>query len=155
MQRSIWCVVPETRIFVAIVTQITQIFCSILSNRDVEDVIGHIKIHTSFSTFASRAVTANRQLDLSALRVKTLRQPKASPLFPSVVEVVFSKGAKLDVAFIGEINKLQLEVVPVVEGEGIGIDLLVEGQPLQRTFVVEFSRLVQPEPLELPHVGEL
>lgn len=71
------------------------------------------------------------------------------------MQVVFGEGPKLDVAFVSEINKLQLEVVPVVEGEGVGIDLLVEGQQLQRTFIVELTRLVQSEPPELSHVGKL
>ena len=68
------------------------------------------------------------------------------------MKMIFGKGPKLNVAFVCEINKLQLEVIPIVKGKSIRIDLLIEGQQLQMTLILELARLVQSELLELSHV---
>lgn len=67
--------------------------------------------------------------------------------------MVLSEGLELDVALIGEINKVQFKVIPVIEGEGIAVDLLVETQPIQRTLVLELTRSWDAVILELSLMG--
>jgi hypothetical protein len=67
--------------------------------------------------------------------------------------MILSEGLELNVALVGEINKLEFEVVPVVEGEGVGVDLLVERQPLQGALVLELTRSRNAVVFELSLMG--
>lgn len=70
------------------------------------------------------------QFDSSSFGIETVIKFEANSFLPSIVEMVLSEGPKLDIALIGEIHKLQLEVIPIVEGKNIRIDLFIEGQPV-------------------------
>lgn len=108
-------------------SEIGQILSSVLPDRECHHTIRDIEIHPLLVTFAPSAIFAiERHFDFASLRVEALVKLEAHSFLPSIEEVVFGEGPKLDVALIGQINKLEFEVVPVVEGEGVGVDLLIE-----------------------------
>ena len=129
IQSFIRSVIPKSRILVAIMAIVTQVLHCILANCKVHDIARYIEIHALLSALTSSTVLMRGvgQLNPTSLGVETLVQLEADSLLPSVVEMVLGEWPKLDIALIGEIHKLQFEVVPIVEGEDIGVDLFIEG----------------------------
>lgn len=56
--------------------------------------------------------------------------------------MVLSKGFELNEALISEVNKIDFEMVPVVESEDIGIDFLIEGDPIKQAVEANLLCLV-------------
>lgn len=103
----IWGVIPKSGIFVTVVLDIGQILNSVLSDRECHHIIGDIEIHSFFFALASSAILAIEwDLNFPSLWVETLIELKADTFLPSIEEVIFCESSELDVALIGEINKL-------------------------------------------------
>lgn len=59
--------------------------------------------------------------------------------------MIFSEGSKLDKTFVGEINKLEFKVIPVVEGEGISVNFFIERQPVKQALMFKVAVLFNPK----------
>lgn len=113
-------------------TIITQVLHSVLPDSKVHDVTRDIEVHALLSAFTASTVFMRwvGKLNSPSFGIETLIKFEANSLLPPIVKMVLSEGPKLNVALIGEIHELQLEVVPIVEGKHILIDLLIERQPI-------------------------
>lgn len=47
------------------------------------------------------------------------------------MKVIFREGFELEIAIIAEIDELKFEMIPVVEGKVVRVDLLIESQPFK------------------------
>lgn len=118
-------VVPESSVLVTIVHGSRHIFDGMLSGCEVEIVVGDVEIQSSLLTATVGAVAS----DFSTLRIETFIQAEAYSLDPSIMQLIIDPHFELDVTVVGEVDELDLEEVPVVKSEVIGVYLLVEVQP--------------------------
>lgn len=110
-------------------TVVTQILHGVLPNCKVHYIASYVEVHALLTAFTPCAVFVSRigQFYSAPFGVEAFIKLEANSLLPSIVEVLLSEGPKLDIALIREIDKLKLEVIPVVEGKDICVDLFIEG----------------------------
>jgi hypothetical protein len=134
--------------------QIAHVLHSVLPNSKIQHAIGDVKVHSLFITLAASTVHTLLvgNFNPSAPGIEALIKFKADSFFDTVMQVILSEGPKLNVAFVGEIDKLEFEVVPVVEGECIGVNLFIEGQPVQQAVMLELPRFFNPKLIEFSQV---
>ena len=124
-------VVPEPAVLVAVVPRPRRVPDGLLPGCQVEGVGPDVEVHAPLPRAASAALLALGP-DRPPVRVKAFVEVEARPHDPPVVELVLDEDLELDIAVVAEIHEGDLEKVPVVEGEEVGVDLLVEVEPPQR-----------------------
>jgi hypothetical protein len=73
IQSFIGGVIPKAGVFIAIVSEISQVLDCVLPDGDVHDIIGDIKVHTTFLALASSAILAiEGDFDPAALGIEAL-----------------------------------------------------------------------------------
>ena len=106
-----------------------------LADCEVEHLVLDIEVHAFFVAAACAFATVLSCFFLhsdSSAWIERLIKFEADSLSPSIMEVVLHKDLEGDEAVVAEIGELDFEEVPVVEGEVVGIDFFVEGQPGER-----------------------
>ena len=98
-----------------------------LSGGEIEGVADYIEIHSflSASVTAFGAVGSNG----SSFGIETLVKGETCTVNPSVMKLILNKYSKFDVAIVAEIDKGDLEEVPVVESEIVGVYFFIEVEP--------------------------
>ena len=120
----VWSVVPKSSILISIMSESWQILDSLLSRCEIESVALDIEIHASFVTSMTAfwAVSSNS----SSFWVETLVKVESCPVNPSVVKLILDKYSELNVAIVAEVDKWNLEEVPVIESKVVCVYFFVK-----------------------------
>ena len=122
-------VVPKSTILVTVMHGSRHIFEGVLSGGEVEDIVGYVKIESFFLATTALAIIVS---DVSTFRIKTVIKAEPNSLDPSVMQLIIDPYFELDVTVVCQIHKLDLEEIPVIKGEVVGVYFFVKVEPRQR-----------------------
>ena len=137
-------VVPETTIVVAIMLVSSHVLDCVLTNGEIQDMGHDVQIQTFLTASTAFGAVA---FDVASFGVVTFIKGEANTMDPSVVGLIFNEDLELNVTVVSEIDEFNLEEVPVIESEVVGVHFLVEVQPGKRRggFLLVWEELVVAE----------